>query len=295
MDPDDARQVYFRSRIDDAPLMKKVLAVMPGGQKFLEHLLWTNAALDADGSLAAFYAPLPEKGKFNVTGFLPLSGAPAVEKVGDFCRLPVTCHRILALDPFRGEEDFFRALSPKNRKKIRWLRNALPEAGCRIVPMTDDRDFPLFEALYAAQFPKYPVGCPANQALRLMYRELFRLNRAGCFMLLSDAGEVLAAALGFFGGGGYFFTHLTRSRSAYDKFSPGYFLAYRLIVSIITGHPETRFFYMGPGDYDYKRAFLGESFPVYRYERRSWRNLPGLIRLHFRCRKERKRYRGDHP
>ena len=93
MDPDDARQVYFRSRIDDAPLMKKVLAVMPGGQKFLEHLLWTNAALDADGSLAAFYAPLPEKGKFNVTGFLPLSGAPAVEKVG--ARPPNIHHNML--------------------------------------------------------------------------------------------------------------------------------------------------------------------------------------------------------
>ena len=105
------------------------------------------------------------------------------------------------------------------------------------------------------------------------------------------AGEPLAAALGFFNGaGGYFYTHLTRGKGEYDRFSPGYYLTFAIVTKLLEEHREVKYFFMGPGEYDYKRALLGEAFPVCRYERRSWRNLPGILRLLFRRHKERKRF-----
>ena len=54
-------------------------------------------------------------------------------------------------------------------------------------------------------------------------------------------------------------------------------------------HPEVKFFFMGPGKYDYKPAFLARPLPVYRYVKNSFWNLPERLRLRFRLRKELKR------
>ena len=60
-------------------------------------------------------------------------------------------------------------------------------------------------------------------------------------------------------------------------------------MRLLAEHPEVKYFFMGPGEYDYKRALLGEPFLVFRYERNTLTNLFGILRLYFRCRKERKK------
>ena len=222
--------------------------------------------------------------------FNPASELPSIEKTEGFQRLRVTLHRVLDLGAFRDEESFFRTLSHKNRKKLRWLRNAVPALGCEVIPLETEAHFRLFEKLYSAQFPKYPAGCPANEAVWQMYRELIRQNRSFSFLLLSPEKEPIAAALGYFSGTGCCYTHLTRLKGAYDKYSPGYYLTFCILMKILAEHPEMEYFFMGPGDYDYKRAFLGEPFSIYRYERDSLLNFPALLRLRFRCRKERKKF-----
>ena len=54
------------------------------------------------------------------------------------------------------------------------------------------------------------------------------------------------------------FTHLTRKKGLLDKFSPGFYLTYWIVRQLYAEHPEVRYFFMGPGKYDYKPAFLAK-------------------------------------
>ena len=281
-------QAYTANRAADASGMRGLLNGLHNHDHLLEHVFWANAVIDENGTLNTFYAPLPERKKFNAVSFDAADTMPEVEKLQNFRRLRVTTHRILNLASFEGEEGFFQALSKKNRKKLRWLRNAVPNMGCKIVPLENFEQFQLFEKLYCAQFSKYTSGCEDNQALWRIYQELIRQNRSFSFLLLDSDGNALAAALGYFSGSAYNYTHLTRSKGQYDKYSPGYYLTFRIITKLLAERPECKYFFMGPGEYDYKRALLGKPFAIYRYERRGWKNLLAGIRMKFRCRKEQK-------
>ena len=285
---------YFAGRKETASFFLEELsrAGFSRPEHLLEHVFWSNAALDEKEELFSFYAPIPEKGRFNVTSFLPGDGAsyaPHVEKAGDFLRLAVTSHFVLDLSETKDGESFFKRLSQKNRKKLRWLRNAVPAKGCRVEKLENSVQFDLFEKLYCAQFPKYVSGGEEMRSLRRMYEAFCREGKSFSFLLLSPENEPLAASLGYISGSGFNYTHLTRARGEFDKFSPGYFLTYEVIVRLLAEHPEVQYFFMGPGEYDYKRALLGEPFLVFRYERNTWTNLFGILRLYFRCRKERKK------
>ena len=293
MNPDSLIQSYSYLRAEDAVKMRTLLSDLPDTDHLLEHVFWTNALADTDGSLRTFYAPLPEKEKFNAASFDTADTLPVIEKCGKFRRLRVTTHRVLNLGAFDGEESFFAALSQKNRKKLRWLRNTMPKLGCRVVPLETEEDFKLFEKLYCVQFPKYTPGGVDNQAVWRIYQIFIAQKRSFSFLLLDENGEPLAAALGYFNGKSYNYTHLTRSKGEYDKYSPGYYLTYCILMRILSEHPETEYFFMGPGEYDYKRAFLGVPFAIYRYVRSGVLNLPALLRLAFRCRKEQKNFRAQ--
>ena len=286
-------QAYTQHRSDDALHMKKLLEGFSDQNDLLAHVFWNNAVLAPDGKLQTVYTGLPARKKFNVLSFVPCGQVPQIEKCGDFFRLQVTSHRILDLASFENEEAFFSALSQKNRKKLRWLRNTMPKMGCKVVSLEDENGFRMFEKLYCAQFPKYTPGCPANQAVWKIYQELIRQQRSFSFILLSEKDEPISAALGYFDGASYNYTHLTRSRGEYDKYSPGYYLTYCIIMRILGERPETKFFFMGPGEYDYKQALLGRPFAIYRYERCSFGNIFSLLRMYFRCRKEQKKFRSS--
>ncbi|MBE6404718.1 MAG: GNAT family N-acetyltransferase [Lentisphaerae bacterium] len=290
MDLQKAQQAYFRKRSENMNAMREHLKKFSRQDQFLGHVFWDNAALDSQGVLQTFCGSLPEKGHFNAISFEPATPTPEVERVGRFSRLQVSVHRILDLSSFHEKDDYFRQLSQKNRKKLRWLSNAVPALGCRIAALETEDDFAMFEQLYTAQFPKYTMGCEADRALWTIYRELIRQGKSFSFILLSPENKPLAAALGYLEGNSYNYTHLTRYSGEYDKYSPGYFLTYSIILKLIQEHPEVDFFFMGPGDYDYKRALGGKPMAIYRYLKRSLSSLPGLIRMYFRAGKQRKNF-----
>ncbi len=294
MDIAAVRESYCRQRAEDAAHMLALVRDLDDDDAhLLEQVFWANVVLEEDRSLKTFYAPLPARKKFNAVSFEAADTPPEIRDIGPYASLRVSVHRVLTLGEFDGPEAFFAALSPKNRKKLRWLRNAVPALGAKIVPIENAGDFDAFEKIYAAQFPRHPVGGPTNAAVRRIYREFHRCGRSFSFLLLAPDGEPLSAALSYLSGDSCCFTHLTRSRSDYDKYSPGYYLTFRMLTMLLADHPEIRYFFMGPGDYDYKRAFLGQPLAIYRLERRAWWNWTGLLRLRHRWRKELRAWRAD--
>ena len=283
-------QAYTQQRSSDAAHMSWLLQDLGEKKHLLEHVFWSNTVLDSQGGLQLQYGTLPARKKFNVISFDSAETVPEVETAGKFWRLRVTQHRVLNLKQFSDEDAFFSALSPKNRKKLRWLRNTMPKLGCKLIPLETYEDFRLFENLYCSQFPKYSIGCSENQAVWQIYQEFIRQKRSFSFILLSEKNEPLAASLGYFSGSSFNYTHLTRCKGEYDKYSPGYYLTFCVIMRILSEHPSVNYFFMGPGEYDYKRAFLGTAFSIYRYERRVWWNIFARLRMKFRCKKEQKNF-----
>jgi len=216
-----------------------------------------------------------------------------IERIGAWRRLCVTTTWHLDLANFSTAEEWFQTLSGKNRKKLRWLRNALPKLGSSVSVLDPEREFDDFERLYTAQFPRHRCHSPELAALRAVYCELAARGGAVTRVLRDAAGEPLAAALGYSTGKALFYTHLTRTRGEYDKYSPGYYLTYAVISELLTERPEIADIFLGPGEYDYKSALGGVAYPVFRYERDEWRNLFGLIRLRHREKKELRRARGE--
>ncbi len=156
-----------------------------------------------------------------------------------------------------------------------------------------DADFEDFERLYSAQFPRHRYHSPELFALRAIYSELAARGNAVTRVLRDANGVPLAAALGYVSGKSMFYTHLTRTRGEYDKYSPGYYLTYAVISEMLTERQELEDIFLGPGEYDYKSALGGVAYPVFRYERNEWRNFFGLIRLRHREKKEQRRARGE--
>lgn len=216
-----------------------------------------------------------------------------IEDVGIWRRLCVTTTWLLELNGVNGAEEWFSTLSGKNRKKLRWLRNALPKLGATVSALDVDAGFDDFGKLYSAQFPRHRYDSPELAALRAIYCELAARGCAVTRILRDAAGAPLAAALGYIGGKSMFYTHLTRTRGEFDKYSPGYYLTYAVISEMLTEHPEVEDIFLGPGEYDYKSALGGVAYPVFRYERNEWRNCFGLIRLRHREKKELRRARGE--
>ena len=231
---------------------------------------------------------IPPKGRFTLPDFA--SGvSPEIERVGEWRRLCVTTTWYLDLEVFGDAGAWFAALSPKNRKKLRWLRNAVPKLGMRISPLVTDADFADFFELYLAQFPQYRGREAELRGVREIYRLLDGQGK-GCSRILRDEnGAAVAATLAYRGGEAVFYTHLTRSSGDYNKYSPGYYLTFAFIDELFAAPERPGIFFMGPGYYDYKSALGGVPAPVFRYERAVWSNLFGLIRLRHRAAKERKK------
>ena len=280
---------YRNGRRELALHCLELLKEYPERKRILSHVFWENACCGEDGiPQYLFYSPAGYR-KMNVQSFDELH-APAVESAGGFKRLCVTTNWVLDMASFGCFDGWFAALSDKNRKKLRWLRNALPKQGIRILPVDGEEAFRKFEQLYAEQFPKYAAGSAENNGVWTVYQELIRLGRNFSWIMLDENGSPVTANLGYLNGETFNFTHLTRKKGLLDKFSPGFYLTYWIVRQLYAEHPEVRYFFMGPGKYDYKPAFLAKPLPVYRYERDSILNLFGLMRLHHRLAKERKQW-----
>ena len=289
---DNFFETFSLQRAELIARASQVIAAFPDQEKILETLFWENSWCDKKGNILDQYHPHFADKKFNLATFEAMPEVAEVEKVPDYRRLAVTSHRVLELTPYPDSEAFFRALSQKNRKKLRWLKNALPAQNVKVVPFDAEKDFDDFEDLYSTQFPKNAKGSARNEGMKAIYKNFFSDGTAaGWKMLYTADGKTIpiAFALGFFCGKGFYFTHLTRSEGVLDKFSPGFFLAFQMISDLIDRETPPEMLFMGPGESDYKRHFLGKQFAIYRYEPDSWRNLPGLIRLYHRAWKQKHR------
>ena len=279
------QESYLDGRAELGRHCLEIVGNTPSGRRIHSHVFWENFYCDEKGELQALFYDISPAKKQNVQSFDAWQ-APAVEKRNGFLRLRVTANWVLEMGNYADLEAWFSALSGKTRKKLRWLRNALPKENISIVPIDSEERFRQFEKLYAAQFPKYALGCEDNEGVWKIYQELEKQQRNFSFLLLDAEGNPVSANLGYINGTSFNFTHLTRGSSNLDKFSPGFYLTYWLIQELFTTHPEVECFFMGPGTYDYKPALLGKPLPVYRYVRNSLFNLPELLRLRWRHKKE---------
>ena len=279
---------YLAGRADLAAACRRRLEEKDLPVSALEAVFWeARYADDAHLPVSWDGSALP-RGKFNAPDFSSPCSCE-IEAAGPWRRLCVTTTWHLKLGGRSGSEAWFETLSGKNRKKLRWLRNALPKLGAQILPLESDASFASFEKLYCEQFPKHEAGSPAMLALREIYRELEARKLSFSRMLVDRDGSVLAAALAYVNGRSLFYTHLTRTRGEYDKYSPGYYLTYAVIREALETRAELEHFFMGPGEYDYKSALGGSPSPVFRYERAKWSTFFGLLRLRHRAAKERRK------
>ena len=254
----------------------------------LRAVFWDDFFADDAHLPVGLCGATPPKGNFTLPDFTA-EAHPDIESVGMWRRLCVTTTWFLDLEAFADTEAWFASLSQKNRKKLRWLRNAVPKLGMNVSPLAGDADFADFFELYLAQFPQYRGRTAELNAVREIYR-LLEARGMDCSRMLRDAdGKAAAAALAYRNGDAVFYTHLTRAAGGCDKYSPGYYLTYAFIRGLLDSADRAKIFFMGPGYYDYKSALGGAPAPVFRYERASFGNLFGLIRLRHRAAKERKK------
>lgn len=286
------REAYLDGRSELGQHCLQLLGDTSQGRRILSHVFWENCLCDEQGKIETLFFDLIPAPKQNVQSF-DRRQAPAIEKCGKYLRLCVTENWVLEMGRYADLESWFAALSGKTRKKLRWLRNALPKENISIVPINSEERFRLFEKLYSAQFPKYTFGGEENNGVWKIYQELEKQQRNFSFLLLDPDGNPVSANLGYINGSSFNFTHLTRGASALDKFSPGFYLTYWLIQELFTTRPEVKYFFLGPGTYDYKPALLGTPLPIYRYVRNSFFNLPELLRLYWRYKKELRRFKNQ--
>ena len=286
------KEAYLEGRVELGIHCLKLLGDTIQARRILSHVFWENFWCNEQGNIATLFFDIPAAKKQNVQGF-DCWQAPVIEKCGNYLRLCVTANWVLEMGKYADFESWFAALSGKTRKKLRWIRNALPKENISIVPIDSEERFRLFEKLYSAQFPKYTSGGVENNGVWKIYQELENQQRNFSFLLLDSRGEPVSANLGYINGASFNFTHLTRRTSDLDKFSPAFYLTYWLIHELFTTRPEVKFFFMGPGTYDYKPTLLGTPLPIYRYVRNSFFNLPELFRLFWRYQKELRRFKNQ--
>lgn len=279
------RDSYLEGRPELGRHCLQLLGDSPINRRILSHVFWENFWCDDQGVPQTLFYDAALGKKQNVQSF-DSQKTPSIEKKESFLRLEVTANWVLEMGKYKDHDEWFTALSGKTRKKLRWIRNALPKENISIVPVNNEETFRLFEKLYAAQFPKFALNSQENNGVWKIYQELEKQHKNFSFLLLDSEKKPVSANLGYINGSSFNFTHLTRGNSALDKFSPGFFLTYWLIRELFTSHPEVEYFFMGPGTYDYKPALLGVPLPVYRYVHNSLFNLREVLRLRWRLRKE---------
>ena len=254
----------------------------------LEAVFWDDFFADDAHLPVGLCGKVPPKGRFTLPDF-SAAVSPEIEAVGEWRRLCVTTTWFLDLAAFADAEAWFSSLSQKNRKKLRWLRNAVPKLGMSVSPLVSDADFADFFELYLAQFPQYRKRTAELNGVREIYRLLDSRGLGRSRILRDENGAAVAASLAYRNGDAVFYTHLTRASGERDKYSPGYYLTYAFIAELFAVPDRPGIFFLGPGFYDYKSALGGVPAPVFRYERAAWSNLFGLIRLRHRAAKERKK------
>ncbi|MBI4356598.1 MAG: GNAT family N-acetyltransferase [Gammaproteobacteria bacterium] len=256
-------------------------------QEFLRRFLWTPAYCLQD-NLPQYLFPIESRMRVSVIGFSPSSYK--IENIqNSFLRIPVSSNWYLDFSLYENFSDYFTKLSQKMKKQLRWLKNSYQHQDFRFIPVRGREDLEAFMSLYQA---KWPRSAWARQLKEPLFKAYLFLESCGwnhSYLLKDREGEVVAGSLGYQTGHTFNLHMLVHQQNGkYDKYSPGFFLAFWLIQHLME---ETALSgcWFGPGKFDYKERLLCQAFPTYRYEKIAWNNLSGLSGLLFRYCKEKVR------
>lgn len=253
----------------------------------IQRLFWTPAWCESGGRPQFFFDPVGRKFRFDAIGFE--DGVVGVAQAGsEYLRLAVTSNWYLCLAEYNDFDRYFEALSPKSRKKLRWLMNVYEREKVQFLPVANRADIETFLSIFATQWPESVWVGQWREAFVRVYLRLIEMGRSRSFLVRAASGEYAACSMGFLTEHAYSLGFLARRAGVIEKFSPGFFLSFWMVKRMFeTDRPA--YFLFGPGEFEYKKTFLAGKLPIYRYERRCWGNMTGILRLYLRAHKERRK------
>lgn len=179
-----------------------------------------------------------------------LSGAGAVVTASDHAATMV-------IDLPEGIDEYFAGLDGKHRHEIRRKSRRFEEVFGEPGLRRDDSGFEAFVEMHRA--------APGNkgefmtEGMEVFFRDLLRLPGAGLDLLVGDAGQPVAAALGFEDEDAYYLYNSSFDPSAAAA-SPGIVLCDSLIRAAVAGG-RRRFDFL-KGTEEYKRRFGATERPL---------------------------------
>ena len=282
------QEAYCTGRKRLADELQAELAAYPHLLEVLRRTLWSPAWCGGDGVPDFFFPSRKWRHRFEVIGFdcRPL-GVEAVAG-GQFLRAQTTSNWHLALAGYADGDAYLHQLSKKNQKKLRWLQNVYEREKIQFVPIKTREQLEEFMSVYVTQWPETNWATELKETLFAVYLYFEKAGVNRSFLVKDADGRTVAGSLGYLTDHGFNLHMLTRKDGMLDKYSPGYYLTYWLVRRVLN-EERTEAFFFGPGAFEYKKSFMAQELPIYRYERRTWTNMLSILRLYNRCRKERRR------
>ena len=283
---DPALKAYVQGRAELADALRQRLESLsprPDVLRVLPDILWSDSWADADGDPHAFFPSVWAHRRYVIGA--PRGDEPGVERCASYARFKTTTNWALDLTVFRDPLDYFDQLSKSMKKKLKRYVNGAERLGLRLERIQNAAQMDRFMQVFIKQFPGTDWEKEHRPSLYEAYALFEELGQSKCYLMIDEHGVDAVAALGYYTGNAYNLHLLARQDSALDFLSPGYCATYALIKEVME-EKRADYFFFGPGYFEYKERFLGRAMPIYRYERRSWTNLHGLIKLYNRARKQ---------
>jgi len=280
---------YCAGRKQLAEALQTRLSHDPNILKVLDKTLWSPAYSLPNGTPDFFFLAQKWKYRFDAIGFDP--HPLRVDKVHNkYLRLQVSTNWYLNLTEYREISDYFQQLSKKTRKKLRWLQNVYSKQHIQFIPISTDSHLEELMRIYLTQWPNSNLGGELRKTLFNVFFALEEMGKNCSYLVREENGRFFAGSLGYLTDKAFNLMILTRQQGVMDKYSPGFFLTFWLIKKFLANDRIDAFF-LGPGEFQYKKIFLGQSLPIFRYETYLWQNFWGVVKLYNRLRKEKRKKR----
>ena len=284
---DPALRAYVQGRSALAEkLLERLKSVLPNPldlRRFLPDLLWSDSWADDAGAPHAFFPAIGMHRRYVIGP--SLEDEPGVERCGSYCRFKTTTNWALDLNAYRDVDDYFEQLSKSMKKKLKRYVNGAERWGLTLERIQNSAQMDRFLNVFAKQWPGSDWETVYKPCLYEAYAMFEETGCGKCYLMIDEQGVDAVAALGYYTGNAYNLHLLARQDSALDFLSPGYCATYALIKEVME-EKRADYFYFGPGFFEYKERFMAKPMPIYRYERRCLSNLPGLVKLYNRARKQ---------
>jgi len=276
-------QGYCEGRKELADEVLGFLETSPETLRLLADILWSSGWCDETGEPHAFF-PSRWKHRIAVTGETP-DVQKSVQKKGSFLRFQTTTNWGVHLAQWNSADDYFQSLSKNSRKKLNWISNKFVQEKVRYEPITGAHQIDRFLAIFRKRWPDSQWENEYYDDFIRIYEYLEKCGKNYSYLMVDSAGNDVAGFMGYFTANAYNLHLFCRTEGLMDKFSPGFYLVWHIIRDLYQKQ-ACPYFFMGPGRFDYKEKYLAQEMPVYRYEKRCLTNLPSMIRLYNRARKQ---------